>query len=66
MNTTETANYFSVTVMTISRWARNSEMEFPKPRVINNRNYFSRAACGEWIEKQNAAKTVKTVKAAAS
>jgi predicted DNA-binding transcriptional regulator AlpA len=65
LNTTQTAEYFSVTVMTISRWSHNSELGFPQPRVINNRNYFSREACDEWIQKRTTAKTVKTVKAGA-
>ena len=65
MNTTQIADFFGVTCMTIGHWARNSKLEFPKSRVIHNRNYFSRADCNAWMEKQSAAKTVKTVKVGA-
>jgi hypothetical protein len=63
MNTTQMAEHFGVTVMTISRWSNNPELDFPKPRVVNNRNYFSREACDAWMEERTTAKTVKTMKA---
>jgi hypothetical protein len=63
MNTTQLADHFGVVVMTISRWAANPELEFPRPGVINNRNYFNREECDEWMKNRTIAKTVKTVRA---
>jgi hypothetical protein len=66
MNTAETAKHFAVTVMTITRWLRDPDLNFPQPRVVHNRNYFSREACDAWMEKRNTEKTVRTVRAAAT
>jgi hypothetical protein len=62
LGTKAVAEFFDVTTMTVNRWVSNPDLDFPKPRVVQNRNYFSREECDSWMKKRDGIKTVKTVK----
>ena len=55
---TQVAAYFSVTVMTIWRWERDPDLEFPQPNLIHDRKYWSRDIIDAWM-KQRPTKTEK-------
>jgi predicted DNA-binding transcriptional regulator AlpA len=44
----EVQRRYSVTKMTIHRWLADPRMGFPRPRKINNRNYFDEAELDAW------------------
>jgi len=44
-----------VSAVTMWRWRRDPEMDFPVPRSINGRNYFPWADVQAWIARQHQA-----------
>jgi excisionase family DNA binding protein len=57
ITTTQLAAELGVHPRTLARWLRDGAMGFPRPRVVNKRNYFERDAVDAW-------KTATAVKAA--
>jgi len=53
------ADHFGVSTMTITRWKKDPKLNFPKPRVINNREYHNLPLADEWMAAQPASKTAK-------
>lgn len=48
---TRVAEFLGVSTMTIFRWQRNEQLNFPKPTIINTRKYWSRDAVETWMRK---------------
>lgn len=46
--------WYNVTDMTIWRWLKNPELQFPTPTVINRRRYWRERELVEWERKQAA------------
>jgi predicted DNA-binding transcriptional regulator AlpA len=42
------ANRFGRTVATIENWLKCDEMEFPRPKFIRRRRYFSSRELAQW------------------
>jgi predicted DNA-binding transcriptional regulator AlpA len=42
------ANRFGRTVATIENWLKCGEMEFPRPKYIRRRRYFSSRELAQW------------------
>jgi predicted site-specific integrase-resolvase len=59
LNATQLADHFGVSTMTISRWKKDPELNFPDPRLVNGREYYSRSVADQWMEAQPASKTAK-------
>jgi hypothetical protein len=43
---------YDIVLRTLNRWCTDPAMEFPKPLVINNRNYFLEADLITWERKR--------------
>ena len=44
---------YSITAMTLHRWLKNADLNFPRPRYIQRRRYFLESELVEW-ERQRA------------
>lgn len=42
------AREFGVASRTLSRWLADADVDFPRPVIIRNRNYFDRSAVELW------------------
>lgn len=56
------AKFLNVTTMTIWRWGRDAEIEFPQPTVIHGRKYWSRDDINAWMRRMTAGKGSRTGK----
>lgn len=59
LSNTQLAQHFGVSIMTITRWKNNPLLDFPKPRVVNDREYHNRLLIDQWMDAQPASKTAK-------
>jgi predicted DNA-binding transcriptional regulator AlpA len=50
MGGAQLAQFFNVSAMTIWRWERDNQLEFPKPTIINSRKYWSRDDIDQWMK----------------
>lgn len=46
--------YGGVNSVTIKRWSRDPELEFPQPLIVGRRWYFKLKEIEEWEEKRRA------------
>ena len=53
----QTAAYLGVTTMTIWRWERDPELDFPAPTVIRGRKYWSRDGIDAWMRRMATGKS---------
>jgi predicted DNA-binding transcriptional regulator AlpA len=49
-----------ITGMTLWRWEKDPELNFPRPTIIRERKYWSRAAINEWMRNAAVSKARRT------
>jgi predicted DNA-binding transcriptional regulator AlpA len=58
------AALLGVTTMTLWRWQRDPKLNFPQPKIIRERKYWSRTQINEWMRDTAVGKASRTEGAA--
>lgn len=58
------AAMLGITTMTLWRWERDAKLGFPRPTVIRDRKYWSRADINEWMRAQAVGKASRAERVA--
>jgi hypothetical protein len=58
------ARYLNISPMSVWRWARDPELKFPQPSVINNISYTNLDEVDAWLRARVVDHTLKSEKAA--
>jgi hypothetical protein len=53
------AKRYGVSTMSVTRWVRDPELGFPKPNIVNDREYFHVPATDRWMQSRPTSKTAK-------
>jgi predicted DNA-binding transcriptional regulator AlpA len=54
------AAMLGISAMSLWRWERDTKLNFPRPTVIRDRKYWSRAAVNKWMRDTAVGKASRT------
>lgn len=50
LTTSEIADRLGISGMTVERWLRDPDVQFPRPRQVKRRRFWSESEIADWLE----------------